>query len=151
MTQPGLDPSHIMQVGMGFFGSRTLLTAVELDLFTHLRAGKLTGEAIAQRLRLHPRAIPDFPDALVALGVLEREGDGPEALYGYTTDTAVFLALGPSRATSRKKSCSTWSSSKRKQSVRTRSSWRVTGPTQWSPPRSWPAPVRSSRSSRRST
>jgi hypothetical protein len=76
---------------MGFFGSRTLLTAVELDLFTHLRAGRLTGEAIAQRLRLHPRAIPDFPDALVALGVLDREGDGPEALYGNTTETAAFL------------------------------------------------------------
>ena len=70
MNKPALDPSHIMQVGMGFFGSRTLLTAVELELFTHLRAGRLTGEAIAQRLRLHPRAIPDFPDALVALGVL---------------------------------------------------------------------------------
>jgi precorrin-6B methylase 2 len=76
---------------MGFFGSRALLTAVELELFTHLRAGKLTGEAIAQRLRLHPRAIPDFPDALVALGVLDREGDGPDALYGNTTETAVFL------------------------------------------------------------
>ncbi len=91
MTEAELDPSHIMQVGMGFFGSRTLLTAVELELFSHLRAGKLTGEAIAQRLRLHPRAIPDFPDALVALGVLDREGDGPEALYGNTTETAMFL------------------------------------------------------------
>jgi hypothetical protein len=80
-----------MEVGMGFFGSRTLLTAVELELFTHLRAGKLTGDAIAQRLRLHPRAIPDFPDALVALGVLDREGDGPDALYGNTTESAAFL------------------------------------------------------------
>ena len=91
MNKPALDPSHIMEVGMGFFGSRTLLTAVELELFTHLRAGKLTGDAIAQRLRLHPRAIPDFPDALVALGVLDREGDGPDALYGNTTESAAFL------------------------------------------------------------
>jgi hypothetical protein len=91
MTQPELDPSHIMQVGMGFFGSRALLTAVELELFTHLRAGRLTGEVIAQRLRLLPRAIPDFPDALVALGVLDREGDGPGALYGNTAETAMFL------------------------------------------------------------
>ena len=28
---PELDPSHIMQVGMGFFASKTLLSAVELD------------------------------------------------------------------------------------------------------------------------
>lgn len=33
MTKPALDPSHIMQVGMGFWGSRTLLSAVELDLY----------------------------------------------------------------------------------------------------------------------
>ncbi len=80
-----------MQIGMGFFGSRTLLTAVELGLFTHLGAGELTGAAIAERLGLHKRAIPDFPDALVALGFLEREGDGPDALYGNTTETATFL------------------------------------------------------------
>ena len=92
MTQSEeFDPSHIMQVGMGFFGSRALLTAVELGLFTHLGAGKLTGEAIRERLGLHSRAIPDFPDSLVALGVLYREGDGPAALYGNTAETAVFL------------------------------------------------------------
>lgn len=91
MTQPELDPSHIMQVGMGFFGSRTLLSAVQFELFTHLGEQKLTGEAIRDRLKLHPRAIPDFPDALVALGLLERDGDGPEARYGNTPATAAFL------------------------------------------------------------
>ena len=91
MRAPELDPSHIMQVGMGFFGSRTLLTAVELGLFTHLGKGKLTAEQIATKLQLHPRAIPDFPDALVALGVLDREGDGPGARYGNTDETAAFL------------------------------------------------------------
>jgi len=91
MTQSEFDPSHIMQVGMGFFGARALLTAVELGLFTHLGSGKLTGEAIRERLGLHSRAIPDFPDSLVALGVLYREGDGPAALYGNTAETAVFL------------------------------------------------------------
>ena len=91
MSQSELDPSHIMQVGMGFFGSRTLLSAVELELFTHLGSGELSGDAIGERLGLHPRAIPDFPDALVALGVLDREGDGPSALYGNTKETAAFL------------------------------------------------------------
>ena len=91
MTRPELDPSHIMQIGMGFFASRTLLTAVELDLFTHLGANRLTAEAIRQQLDLHPRAVPDFPDALVALGLLDRAGDGPEALYSNTPETATFL------------------------------------------------------------
>lgn len=91
MTQLELDPSHIMQIGMGFFGSRALLTAVELDLFTHLGANGLTAEAIRQQLDLHPRAVPDFPDALVALGLLDRDGDGPDALYSNTPETATFL------------------------------------------------------------
>ncbi len=91
MTTPELDPSHIMQVGMGFFGSRTLLSAVELELFTHLGAGELTGEQIRERLGLHPRAIPDFPDSLLALGLLRREGEGPKARYANTKQTAMFL------------------------------------------------------------
>ncbi|WP_441638013.1 methyltransferase family protein, partial [Cupriavidus sp. 2MCAB6] len=38
----GLDPSHIMQVGMGFFASKTLLSAVELGLFTTLAKQPMT-------------------------------------------------------------------------------------------------------------
>jgi hypothetical protein len=91
MTETPPDPTHIMDVGMGFFGSRALLTAVELGLFTHLGTGKMTGAQIAERLELHPRSVPDFPDALLALGLLTRDGDGADALYGNTVETAVFL------------------------------------------------------------
>ena len=91
MEKAELDPTQIMQIGMGFFGSRALLTAVELDLFTILGTGKMSGAQIAERLGLHPRAIPDFPDSLVSLGMLRRDGDGPDALYGNTAETAVFL------------------------------------------------------------
>ncbi len=91
MSNPELDPSHIMQVGMGFWGSRTVLSAVELELFTHLGSSGLTGQEIQKRLDLHPRAVPDFTDALVALGMLERDGDGPDARYRNTAETAVFL------------------------------------------------------------
>src|SRR6266516_422769 len=86
-----VDPSHVMQVGMGFWPSKTLLSAVELELFTHLGAEPMTGEDMRERLGLHPRAIPDFPDTLVALGLLNRDGDGPDARYRNTTDTAAFL------------------------------------------------------------
>src|SRR5437588_544651 len=86
-----VDPSHIMQVGMGFWASKTLLSAVELELFTKLGSDGMTGSQIAETLELHGRAIPDFPDALVALELLEREGEGNDALYRNTPATAVFL------------------------------------------------------------
>lgn len=85
------DPSHIMQVGMGFFGSKALLSAVELEVFTVLGSISMTAEALRTTLDLSPRAVPDFPDALVALGFLERDGEGPAALYANTPATAVFL------------------------------------------------------------
>ena len=86
-----LDPSHIMQVGMGFFASKTLLSAVELELFTRLAKQPLTGNEIAAALQLSPRAVPDFPDALVALKFLQREDDSPEARYSNTPESAFFL------------------------------------------------------------
>jgi len=88
MSRP--DPSHILQVGMGFFASKTLLSAVELELFTKLSSHPMTGKEIAAALQLNPRAIPDLPDALVAIKVLEREGNGPDARYSNTPDSAFF-------------------------------------------------------------
>jgi hypothetical protein len=86
-----VNPSQIMQIGMGFWASKTLLSAVELELFTRLGAEAMTAPQIADALELHPRAIPDFPDALVALELLDRDGEGSEALYRNTEATAVFL------------------------------------------------------------
>ncbi|MBW3537809.1 MAG: methyltransferase [Actinobacteria bacterium] len=90
MSQPP-DPSQIMQVGMGFWASKTLLSAVELELFTHLDGEALRGGELQDRLRLHPRATYDFLDALVALGFLERDGEGSDARYRNTAETAAFL------------------------------------------------------------
>ena len=88
-TQP--DPSHIMKVGMGFWASKTLLSAVELGLFTLLAKQPAPASAIEDRLRLHPRATADFLDALVSLHLLDRTGDGAEAIYANTPDTKLFL------------------------------------------------------------
>lgn len=88
---PEPNPSHIMQVGMGFFASKTLLSAVELGLFTHLAQRPMTAAEIAETLGLNPRAVPDFPDALVALKLLERAGEGEAARYANTPETALFL------------------------------------------------------------
>src|SRR5437763_2322518 len=86
-----LEPAHIMEIGMGFWGSKTGLSAVELELFTKLGDDDMTAPQIAEELGLHGRAVPDFPDALVALGFLQRDGDGEGARYRNTQETAVFL------------------------------------------------------------
>lgn len=83
--------ARIMQVGLGYQASKVLQSGIELELFTALAHGAMTAHSIADKLDLHPRAIPDFPDALVALGFLERVGDGPDALYANTPETARFL------------------------------------------------------------
>jgi predicted O-methyltransferase YrrM len=91
MPMPELDPSYIMQVGMGFFASKALLSGVELGLFTELAKRTMTASEIAKALGLHQRAVPDFPDALVALGFLRRDGDGADSVYSNTPESAVFL------------------------------------------------------------
>ena len=88
---PERDPSHIMQVGMGFFASKALLSAVELGLFSELAKRTMTASEIAKALGLHQRAVPDFPDALVALGFLRRNGDGADGIYSNTPESAMFL------------------------------------------------------------
>jgi hypothetical protein len=86
-----LDPGHIMQIGMGFMGSKALLSAIELELFTRLGTGNMTAVELGDALALDARAVPDFPDALVALGLLQRDGDGALGRYSNTPETALFL------------------------------------------------------------
>jgi O-methyltransferase domain/Dimerisation domain len=80
-----------MEVGMGFWPAKVLLSAVELGLFTTLDGNAMTGRELQGALGLHPRANPDFFDTLVALRFLERDGDGPDAGYRNAPDTALFL------------------------------------------------------------
>src|SRR3954452_9924772 len=75
-----VTPDAIMQLGFAFWASKTLLSAVELGLFTLLTDGALSAEALTSRLKLHQRSVRDFLDALVALGQLERRS----ALYSNT-------------------------------------------------------------------
>ncbi|UWU18872.1 acetylserotonin O-methyltransferase [Rhizobium sullae] len=84
------SPEGILQLGLGFWASKTLLSAVELGLFTELASGPLDGEALQKRLGLHRRGARDFLDALVALGMLEREGD----IYRNTPATDRYLDRG---------------------------------------------------------
>lgn len=82
------SPAAILQLGSAFWGSKTLLSAVELGVFTALGEGPLDRDSLARRCGLHDRSAGDFLDALVALGMLERGGDG---CYANTVDSALFL------------------------------------------------------------
>lgn len=86
-----MDPGRIIQTGLGFWASKTLLSAVELRLFSVLGDKAMTGAELNQALNLHDRANPDFYDSLLALGFLERDGDGTAARYRNTPETATFL------------------------------------------------------------
>jgi hypothetical protein len=85
------DHSPILQTAFSFWSSKVLLTAVEFGVFTHLADRRLTGAELGAELRLHPRAIADFFDALVAMKFLERKGDGESAVYYNTPASSVYL------------------------------------------------------------
>jgi O-methyltransferase domain/Dimerisation domain len=83
-----LSPDGIMQLGFGFWASKTLLSAVELKVFGTLsEAGSLDAEELRDRLGLHPRSARDFFDALVALRMLDRT----DGRYSNTPETDLFL------------------------------------------------------------
>lgn len=85
---PGaISPDRILELGMGFWGSKTLLSAIELGVFSELAKRPARAEELRQRLGLHERSYRDFFDALVALGMLEREG----GVYRNTPETDFFL------------------------------------------------------------
>ncbi|HEU4505483.1 MAG TPA: methyltransferase [Nitrospira sp.] len=87
MATRALSPAKIMQLGVGFWGSKALLSAIELGLFTVLARGPRDAETLRLQLGLHPRSARDFFDALVALGMLKRTG----TRYANTAETALFL------------------------------------------------------------
>jgi len=87
MTGSAPSPDHILQTGLAFWASKTLLSAVEMEVFTELARRPESLESLTGRLGLHPRSSRDFLDALVALGFLERT-DGH---YANTPSSDLFL------------------------------------------------------------
>ena len=86
-TAAGPAPDHIMQVGLGFWASKAVLSAVEMGIFTELADRPREFSELAGRLGLHPRSAHDFLDALVALGFLHRSQDR----YCNAPDADLFL------------------------------------------------------------
>jgi hypothetical protein len=80
-------PDKILQTGLAFWPAKTLLSAIEMGVFTELSHGAQGFDALSGRLGLHARSARDFLDTLVALGFLERERD----TYANTLETDLFL------------------------------------------------------------
>ena len=57
-------PEKILQTGMAFWASKTLLSAVEIGVFTELAHGPASLGPLSQRIGLHSRSARDFLDAL---------------------------------------------------------------------------------------
>ena len=86
MNDP-LTPEKILQTGLGFWPAKTLLSAIEMGVFTELAGGPQQFDVLSGRLGLHPRSARDFLDTLVALGFLQRTEDG----YSNSPDASLFL------------------------------------------------------------
>lgn len=88
-----LSPSEIMKVGMGFWPSKVLLTAVQDGLFTHLAQQPRSLKEIKALFQWNctDRHASDFLDTLFALKFLQREGIGSLAVYSNSEETDFFL------------------------------------------------------------
>ena len=82
-----VTPDRILQVGLGFWGPKVLLSAVELGIFTELAQGPADLATLTKQFSLRSRSARDFLDALIALGMLARDGDH----YANTPETDFFL------------------------------------------------------------
>ncbi|THH41209.1 methyltransferase [Neolewinella litorea] len=93
-TIPHVAPDRILQTGFGFWASKVLLSAVEMDLFSHLADGPRPVNELREALGLHQRSLYDYLDALVALGFLRRKGLKEGATYANAPDVDHYLVRG---------------------------------------------------------
>lgn len=70
-----VSPESIMRVAAGFMAAKHLFAASELGLFEALADAPATLESLAARTGLTTRAARISADAMVALGLLHRDGD----------------------------------------------------------------------------
>jgi hypothetical protein len=87
-TAPTVTPDRIIRLGYAFREAKALLSAVELGVFTALEEGPTGLDTLRIRVGLHERRARDFLDALVALGLLDRDDDGR---YANTPAATLYL------------------------------------------------------------
>jgi hypothetical protein len=83
-----ITPDRIVKLGLAFRAAKALLSAVELGVFTALAESPLDLDTLTKRVGIDERGARDFFDALVALGMLERDESGR---YANTLETDLYL------------------------------------------------------------
>jgi O-methyltransferase domain/Dimerisation domain len=86
-----ITPDPIMRIAMGFMAAKHLFVASEIGLFTGLAQGPATLHELAAICGIPPRTARISADAMVSLGLLERDGDR----YRNSNTAATFLAGQP--------------------------------------------------------
>jgi SAM-dependent methyltransferase len=87
-TNETADPEPIVRIASGFMSAQHLFAANELGIFEALASSAATLDALAARTGLTSRAARISADAMVALGLLDRDGDQ----YRNAPSAAAFLA-----------------------------------------------------------
>jgi SAM-dependent methyltransferase len=82
-----LSPAVIMEDLTGAWRSRTLVAAVELDVFSQIAEGKRTAKDVAEAAGASPRGMAYLLDALTAIGYLRKTG----SRYNLQPVSAMFL------------------------------------------------------------
>lgn len=88
------SPEKIIDLGFGFWPSRLLISAADIGLFEALKQaerGTMTSEQVSAAFGLQSDKAEKFLDALVSIKMLSRDGEGDDAAYSNTPETAIFL------------------------------------------------------------
>ncbi len=89
LDKAGTLPDRLDQMIRAYWPSRCILTALELDIFTAVGDGANAAE-IGTRIHANARAVGMLLNALVALGLLKKNGDD----YKNTPESARFFVQG---------------------------------------------------------
>lgn len=83
-----VSPDPVFQMLTGFFASKTLMAAVEMDVFTKLDGRQVTAQEFEQLLGLESRPAQVFASALASVGLLEVKN----GKFSNTQVAATFLS-----------------------------------------------------------
>jgi SAM-dependent methyltransferase len=86
-----ITPDPIMQIALGFMAAKHLFVASEIGVFEKLADGPSTLGELAAATGIPPRTLRISADAMVSLGLLQRE----DGCYRSSAAAAAFLAGGP--------------------------------------------------------
>jgi SAM-dependent methyltransferase len=82
------DPASLIDDFQAFERSLALRTAIELDLFTHIAAGKVTAGSLSAETKTSERGVQALCDFLTVRGHLQKKG----ARYSLTLNARLYLA-----------------------------------------------------------